>query len=321
MTRKRLAPLIIASLILAACGAPVPAEPSIPEDDPALSIPEVQAEAPPGTDIYLADLSFNDGTLIIETVRGAVTDAGYDNQPAFLPGSTAFYYASAGASGKTDIWRHDPVVGTSRQITVSPERSEYSPRLGARAGETFFIQESPDGQNTTLNVIKAADDPGEAAINLAPLGYYAWFDSADQVAVFLRSEPPSLHVINVETGTSLSLADNIGRGLYASPDDGGVLFTVTRPDGSALLREYRADTDSLSTLFPLVGAAQDYAVFELEDGSRAFLCASDDTLYFRADTEAGEWSAVFDLAEAGLSGVTRLAVSDDLSTLAIVASE
>lgn len=275
-------------------------------------------DRPPNTDIYLADMNMESGAPVLSGLRAAVAGDGYDNQPSFLPGGDAFFFSAEGPSGKTDIWRQMTASGEREQVTATPGRSEYSPRLSPDGTSVSYIQESPDGAMTELHTRPLSGGDGQAAIALAPLGYYAWFDGGTKTAVFLRSEPASLQIVDVATGEATALADDIGRGLYPAPDGAGVLFTTRRDDGGFLVNLYRAETGALEPLFPLVGASQDYAVFALEDGRDGFLCADGSIVYFRTSTGADTWQIISDLSDAGITGVSRLAASSDLSTIALV---
>lgn len=72
-------------------------------------------------------------------------------------------------------------------------------------------------------------------------------------------------------------------------------------------------------MFDLPGMAQDYVAFLREDGSEAFFTADAGVLMMR--TRDLPWHAVADLSVHGLSGITRLAISPDLTRLAIVADD
>ena len=73
-------------------------------------------QGPPATDIYVADLVRDGGTLTVARVRNVTRRAGYDNQPTFLPDGRAFLYTCAWQDGQTEICHYhlDPQAVIAR---------------------------------------------------------------------------------------------------------------------------------------------------------------------------------------------------------------
>src|SRR5258705_436310 len=85
------------------------------------------AQAPPGTDIFLADLRARGAGDRVEVGPpvNATHRTGYDNQPFFTPDGRSFLYTSV-TDGQADIWRYDIAAGRSVQLTKTTPESEYS---------------------------------------------------------------------------------------------------------------------------------------------------------------------------------------------------
>ncbi len=94
----------------------------------------------PDTEVYLAALSLDGDALAVSTPRNISQNAGYDNQPSFLPGGNAFYYVSEGASGKTDVWRYDLTSDSAVRVYSSSAFSEYSPKAAPAGFGVSYIQ-------------------------------------------------------------------------------------------------------------------------------------------------------------------------------------
>ena len=73
----------------------------------------LQANAPPATDIYVADLRTVGRKLTVATPVNVTKRPGYDNQPFFLPSGHAFLYTSIREDGQADIYRYDLDRNTS----------------------------------------------------------------------------------------------------------------------------------------------------------------------------------------------------------------
>lgn len=284
----------------------------------ASSIEDVKDSSPsaelPVTILIEANLSWNDGVPSIDQMRQVETGGGYINQPSFLPGSKEYLY-SAGLS-KTNIFQREFGAGAARALTASQDRSEFSPRQMPDGSGFSFIQESPNGRLTTLN--GKSDEVAAAAplISLAPLGYYAFFNGGEDVAVFLRSEPASLYQVNVESGAFARIADGIGRALYPAPGGEDIYFTTADADQPVLINRFDASSASILPITALPEGAQDYAVFATPEGN-AFLSASGSELMFWA-AGANQWVQVSGEVVDKTLEVSRMAISDDLSSLIII---
>ena len=228
-------------------------------------------------------------------------------------------YTSAGRSGKTDLWRKDLTTGKSVQITDTPDRSEYSPRLTPDGKAISFIQEPPTGDVTELYA-RAIDNSTEGPlIALKPLGYYALLDGGQTVLTFLRDEPPTLQRVDRATGAVTQIASNIGRALYAGPDHQSAFFTIAREDGTYQLHHYDNAAGETTPLFALKDSAQDYAVFKIpSDQKLGFICAVGGALFFRTDNPNDSWRQMADLSPSGVKEITRLSVSTSAKRLVLV---
>lgn len=279
---------------------------------------DAEAAALPTTDIYLADLGWTGSVPAITNVRNATQHAGYDNQPAFLPGSRDFLYSAETPSGLTDVhvMRSDRTV---EQITGTPDSGEYSPRAFDEGSGIYFVRQASDG--TTQHLVHAGMDGSnpEPVLDLTTIGYYAFSADRSQVALFVLGDPFTLQVADLESGAVSTVAAGVGRALYAEPGADAALFTTGNEEEGYLLNRHDFATGETVELFALPGLTQDFAVHRMGDGTLVFLASDEGTLYSRtADTD---WTAVADLGGMMLDDITRMAVSDDGSTLAIVAAD
>jgi len=64
----------------------------------ALPLASLAAQSPPGTDIWVADLSLRDGRVTLGAPVNVTARAGYDNQPAVLPDGSGLLYTRIGAN-------------------------------------------------------------------------------------------------------------------------------------------------------------------------------------------------------------------------------
>ena len=303
-------PLILSAVIIAGalsgCGdRTAPTNDLVAEDAPVVAPSDL-----PDTDIYLGRLTIEDSGVRIDDLRAVVAEPGYANQPMFEPGGASFLFTRQEATGKTDIWRYEIASGAVAPVTDSSDRSEFSPKP-APGGGVSYIQENPAGEMTRVH------RDGGAVVELQPLGYYEWLDAGAALGVFYRSEPPQLHIVDVETGENRNVASGIGRALQASPSGEALYFTSTAGGANRLYRV--ASSEAVMTpITEMPGVGEDYRLIFGADGEPSGVFASDgDKLFYRTlRGSGGDWTVAYDAGEAG--ALSRIAVSDDHARIAVV---
>ena len=275
----------------------------------------------PETEVYLAALSVNGDALAVGAPRNISQNAGYDNQPSFLPGGNAFYYVSEGASGKTDIWRYDLTSDSAVRVYASSAFSEFSPKAAPAGYGVSYIQENEAGDVTRVHHMPPSGGAGAPVADFAPLGYYAWLQGGGALAVFLRSEPAALHIVDVANGATTEVAQDIGRSLHPAADGKALYFTRIDAEGAHQVTVFDTETGGLNALAMLPDEVQDFTPIFSEDGSlQGLLAGSGVTLLYwpTADGDAG-WREIAEFDGDRLKNITRIAVSDDLGLIAFVA--
>ena len=275
--------------------------------------PPAPAQAP-GTDIYLAPVRVSGlaGRLTLDTLVNVTRRPGYDNQPAFLSGGSAFLYTSVREDGQADIWRYDLASRTSTRVTATPE-SEYSPTpLPSGAGFSVVRVERDSTQR-----LWAFDLDGTAPrlllADVKPVGYHAWSDQGD-VALFVLGTPPTLQLVPAGATTGIEVARDIGRGLQRAPGERRILFAQRDAAGFVITG---LDLDDHAVTALARAPLNDF--FAYADGA---LFAADSTrlLTYRPGSDS-TWISIADLAALGIRRVTRIAVSPRGDYLALVAED
>lgn len=278
----------------------------------------VAAPDMPNTDIFTANLRFVEGEPLISDIGPIAEGPGYENQPSFLPDGAGFLFTAQSASGKTDVFRHARGAEIATPVFQSPDRSEYSPRLSADGASITYIQENPDGDWTELHAMPVDGGEGKAAIDLAPLGYYAFVRNGAAVLAYLRSEPPTLHLVEIESGADELVATDAGRGLMPGTDGSSAYFTAGSPSEPLMLHHFDGASGAVSPMFALPSGSEFYVAFDSPGARTGFFSGDGSTLVYRTDTDDDAWRAVVDLAGIGVRTISRLAVNGDLTRILMV---
>lgn len=270
--------------------------------------------APPPTEIFLAELEVAGDTIRVGRPLNVSQNPGYDNQPFFTPDGTAILFTSNRDGRQTDIYRHDLATRRTTQLTSTGE-SEYSPTVTPSGDAVSVIRVEADETQRLWTFPLAGGEPLALVLReVKPVGYHAWADE-HTLALFILGDPPTLQVADTRTGRAKVIAERPGRTLARTPK--GTISFVRKGPGKEPweIVELDARTREMTAVARTIPEREDYTW--LPDGR--LLMGSGAKLFIRRTGEPQEWKEVADLADAGLSDITRLAVSPDGRRLALVA--
>jgi hypothetical protein len=268
-------------------------------------------QGPPATDIYVADLTRDHGTLRVGPVRNATKRPGYDNQPTFLPDGRAFLYTCASDGGQTEICRYDVATGRSLRITVTPE-SEYSP-TPMRGGGFAVVRVERDSTQRLWGFDSSGSRATLLLERVKPVGYFAFGDD-HTAGLFVLGRPATFQVADLLTGVVDTIAADIGRTIREIPGRRALSFIRHVSDTEWWITAYDLETRALTPVVRTLERVDFYAW--TPDGA---LVAGGGSKLFRWAPGAGDWEEIADLAAGGLTSISRLAISPGGDRIAIVA--
>lgn len=271
-------------------------------------------QGPPATDVYLADLRVVQGRVTVGTAVNVTSRPGYDNQPAFLPDGRSILYTSVRDS-QADIYRYDIEQRASSAVTQTRE-SEYSPTpLPDKIGFSVIRVEADSTQR-----LWAFDLDGTHARlvldSIKPVGYHAWGDDHTLI-LFVLGSPATLQIADAAAPGARGevLARDIGRSLQRIPGRAAVSFLQRDSVDGPSLQQVDVRTRRVTQLIKTPVGAEFFAW--TPDGIA--LTAGGTKLYQWDPRRGGTWQEIADLANAGLTSITRLAISAKGDRIAIVA--
>ena len=274
-------------------------------------------QGPPATDIYVADLRVDGRRVTAGTPVNVTARPGYDNQPCFLRDGRSFLYTAIHEDGQADIYRYDLDRKTSVRLTTTRE-SEYSPTPLPQGNGFSVVRVEADSTQRLWAFEDDGTHPRLLLDSIKPVGYHAWADDRTLV-LFVLGSPATLQIADARSAAASGevVARDVGRSLQPIPGRAAVSFVQRDSAAGPSLAEVDVRTRRVT---PLVKAPAG-ADFFVWMGNGIVLAASGTTLY-QWDSHAGAggaWEPVADFAPAGLTSVTRLAISPRGDRLAIVA--
>jgi hypothetical protein len=290
-----------------------------------LFAPALSAQtAPPATDVFLASIDgTEDGREGLRNVRNVTGRDGYDNQPAFSADGATLFYTSI-RDAQADIWAYDLASGETTQVTDTPE-SEYSPTPIPGDSAISVVRVEADGTQRLwrfpLDEHGVAGKPSLVLEAIRPVGYHAWLvDGARrELVLFVLDEPHRLVRVsaNDPAAEGRTVASDIGRALHRIPGQDAFSFIhrAGAKDGGWMITRLDAKTDERTPLFPPFPEQEDLAWSP--DG---WVFMADGTSLYRRKVGDEDWQKFAQLTAPVQGEITRLAVSPDGKTLALVAA-
>ncbi len=260
----------------------------------------VPVAAQPAAEVFLVPIANTAGSWRVGVPANVSRHDGYDNQPAFAADGRALFYTRV-SDGQADIWRSDFGTGRTAPVRVTAE-SEYSAWPTPDGDALTVVRVEADSTQRLWRLPLGDGAPTLLVPDVKPVGYFA-FPTDSTIAMFVLGSPATLQVATIGRPGARTHAVNIGRSLHRIPGTSHVSFVQKGGDRWYIVRLDPASgrQDTLTATRP---RREDYAWLDsttlvMGDGAALYTYALGDTA----------WTPLGDFAFAGLSDITRLAVS------------
>ncbi len=268
--------------------------------------------AQPSTEVMALDLKISADSISVSNLKNISNHSGYDNQPSFLPNGNSIFYTSQ-QGDQTDVYYFDFMSGESQKITSSPG-GEYSPTLTPDGNHFSTIILEASGRQLLWRYEKNGQNPQVLVPDLK-IGYHCWLGN-NLLAAFVLGEPSTLQLCDIESGETKILAENIGRSLHKIPTSGHLSYVDKSVQPWAIV-SYDPATGNRAKITGCLAESEDMAwssqgVLFMGKGSKLYAWHA---LWYP------KWSLVADLETWGLRDITRLAVNQQGSRIAIVTAD
>lgn len=279
------------------------------------------ALAQQASNIWVGKLKLEEKNPITDLIQ--ITDnSEYTNQPYFFDNETLYFTQAVKFEGEEmqmDIMQFDFNTGDTKNITKSTQ-SEYSPTpLPFKQGMSVIRVNAQNKQE--LWEITPLGKPAEHFVPLVePIGYQVWLNK-QHLLLFVLGEPNTLQLVNKDLPDQLgTIVDtNIGASLQRYKDTDWFLYTSSN-DGE-FLNGYNASSQKTAQLFAMPNNIDYFTTtpngYIVASNKKAImiglLAPQDNKLQLQ-----GQWRTVYLKDYACSKDVSRIAVSPDMSMIALV---
>jgi dipeptidyl aminopeptidase/acylaminoacyl peptidase len=271
----------------------------------------------PDTDVFLVSLArvgeMPGMRLTVTGARNLTKRPGYDNQPNWSRDGNTLFFTSVREGEQADIYRMNPATGEVTRVTMTSPESEYSATPIPNKNAISVIRVERDSTQRLWSVPLDGSPSTVILERTKPVGYHAWL-SDTTLALFVLGSPNTLQFANTNTGRADTGTTSIGRSLHRR-NAGWVSFVHKISNDEWWLALMDPATKQEQRLIRMPPRVEDVTWADpwILIGEGSVLKAFN----FRAGPP--EWQVVADLAQYGMTAITRLSVSPNGDALAVVA--
>lgn len=261
----------------------------------------------PETDAYLFTF-FNNGVKVsLNSPRyiSGMNPSGYNNQPAFNGPNELYLTTDLYDETFTELIKLDLLGQEYTRVTATDSISEYSPNPRAPNDMLSCIRVERDGKTQSLYQYPLDHSNAGSRLlkNMDNIGYHYWL-SDTEVALFLVTDPVSLVIADIETGTVRLVSENVGRCLKQD-SDGNLLYVHKVRTDLWYIKSYDLEQQASVILVKTLPDSEDFEL--LPDGT--LLMGSGSVLKSINPSIDEYWKEAADLYDLGITKITRLAAS------------
>lgn len=266
-------------------------------------------------EIYLLDFSMIGDKAIISRVRNISNNPGYDNQPSFAAGGKSLLYA-ASRNGQTDIMRYD-IADSSKHWITTTAGSEYSPTEMQDGMGISAVKLDKNGYQRLWKFSSNGSDSSLIHPDLK-IGYHLWLENQKLVCFVLDNDTSnSLNIVDLATKQRQLIWSKPGRCIKMIPNQNAFSFVDKTDTAQWHIKSYDIQTGQTKKIITTPKGSEDYCW----TAAGNLLTAQGSRIYWYNPGQHAGWVPVADLNGYGIKKISRMAINNQLTQLAIVVSD
>ncbi|WP_439153343.1 nuclear transport factor 2 family protein [Winogradskyella sp.] len=261
------------------------------------------------TEIFLFDIQNESSKISLKNGKNISNNQGYDNQPAFYDDRYILFASTR--NEQTDISKYDTRYNAKSWLNFT-EGGEYTPLNIPEKNDISAVRLDKDGKQRLYKYSWSNGESDELIEDLI-VAYYTWFNNNTVVSAVIESEQLNLYTTNVNSGKSRKYATNVGRSFHRIPNSNLVSFISKENDKQWQIKSLNPETGSIRLIANTIEGVEDICWLD----SKTLLSGNDSKLYKLTLRRDNNWKQVADLAENGITKITRLSINPSSTKLLI----
>lgn len=278
---------------------------------------DVHAQLPDG-DIWLLDMSQDQGQYTFTNPKNITDRPGYDNQPSFTPDGKSILYTSIREDNQADVYKYSITTGVTSQLTNSVT-SEYSPTMMPCGKYFSVIMVEQDSSQRLWKYPLKGGKPVLVLPKTDSIGYHCWYDKK-RVALFMLTRPFTLKLAHLRSPELHLLGNNIGRSINrVMVNNKPLLFYVYQAPHETSRYIVACDEKGRHDYISAIKTPEDSEDFAVTRNEVLVMAQGSKLLKYDIRKDK-IWSEIANLESFGITNITRIAISPDGDRIAVVSN-
>lgn len=263
------------------------------------------------SEVYLFDLSENNGKITVSNGKNISNTEGYDSQPSFYS-SKSILFAST-RDKQTDIAKYNIETGKVKFLN-STKGGEYSPQRIPKSKDITAVRLDPDGLQR-LYKYDAKTGTNSVLIPELKVAYPMWYNKNTVIAVVIIDDGLDLMINKIKSKKNTTIQKKVGRSVHKIPNTKLVSY-ISKVDEQWEIRSLDPKTRETKKIVNTLSKKED--ICWLPNGT--ILMASGNTLMkFNPKTDK-EWSTFHTFPKDIYKNISRIIVNKKGTQLALVSN-
>lgn len=265
------------------------------------------------TEVFLYDLSNNNGKYKVTSGKNISNNPGYDSQPHFYSKKSIVF--SSTRNKQTDIAKYNIETGKVRFLNDTPNGGEYSPQRIPNSKDVSAVRLDTDGLQRFYKYNAKTGKSKEIIADLK-VAYPMWYNKNTVIAVSIVGGNLDLIVSELSSKKNTTIQKKTGRSLHHIPNSNLISY-INKASDKWEIRSLDPKTGITKKIVNTVGKKED--ICWLPDGT--ILTAYNNMLLKFNPKEDKNWSIFHTFLNDEINNISRIIVNNEGTKLALIAEE
>ncbi len=269
------------------------------------------AFAQSNTEVYLYEVTNNNGSWSVGNGKNISNNPGYDSQPHFYSKKSIVF--SSTRNKQTDIAEYNIKSGKIKFINSTPNGGEYSPQRIPKSNDISAVRLDDDGLQRFYKYNYKTGKSTEIIADLK-VAYPFWYSKNKAINVVIVDGGLDLIVSEIKSKKNTTIQKKVGRSVHQIPNTTYVSY-ISKENEQWEVKMFNPKNGDRKKVIETIGKKED--VCWLPDGT--LLMAVGNTLMKFNPASDKTWSIFHTFNKNKIKNITRIIVNAKGTQLALVA--
>jgi Tol biopolymer transport system component len=262
------------------------------------------------TEVFLYDITNNDGVYEIGNGINISNNPGYDSQPHFYSNNEIVFASTR--NNQTDIALYNIKSGSIKFLNDTPNGGEYSPQRIPNSKDISAVRLDTDGLQRFYQYDFKTGKSTELIADLK-VAYPMWLEKNSALNVVIVENGLDLVLSDLKSNKNSTVDTKVGRSLHPIPRTAFISY-ISKENEEWEVKMYDPSTGERNKIINTVGKTED--ICWLPNGT-LLLAVGNTLMKFNPATDK-DWSIFYTFSKIKHKNISRIIVNKKGTQIAIV---